>query len=147
MLQTVWNPSTALSSLQSTLNTFFNDPIFTRPFRLTEDIYTTSGPRVDLIEHPEEYLVKLDVPGFDSQKFNISYHDNTLTVSGERHLEEREGLRYHRVEGFYGQFTRSFVLPIEVDADKITASYNDGVLTVRLPKAESSKPKKIKIKG
>jgi HSP20 family protein len=73
--------------------------------------------------------------------------NNGLTIRGERKFEEIDKAKYHRVERFYGNFTRSFVLPTNVEADKITASFKDGVLEVVLPKAESAKARKIAIKS
>ncbi len=89
----------------------------------------------------------MDVPGFPPDSFQIRYETRTLTISGERREEETANLRYHRKESFSGRFQRSFSLPLDIDADKITAELKDGVLTVFLPKHEAQKPREISVKA
>ena len=106
-------------------------------------------PAVNTREADDAYYVEVDLPGVEKEDISIDVKDNVLTISGERKLEEeRKEDEFYRVESFYGKFERSFSLPEDVDADKIEAEAKDGVLTVKIPKAQSvdKAPKKIEIK-
>jgi HSP20 family protein len=103
-------------------------------------------PRADVHETDESYLVQLDLPGIDKNDVKVKFEDNTLIVSGERKQETKtEEKNYHRVERNYGSFTRSVRLPKDVNAQKISASYKNGVLEITLPKVDEVKPKEIEI--
>jgi HSP20 family protein len=105
-------------------------------------------PSSDIHETEDHLKIHLDLPGMTRENLDIQLTDNnTLTIRGERKFEEIEKAKYHRVERFYGNFMRSFVLPSNVDADKIAATFKDGVLEIVLPKAESAKARKITIKS
>lgn len=107
---------------------------------------TAWAPRVDVIDNDDAYLVHVDVPGVSKDDLKINYQDGILSISGERkHANEEREDNYLRVERSYGRFDRSFKLPQSVDVAKIEAKYNDGVLTVTVPKAEESKPREISI--
>jgi len=104
-------------------------------------------PAVDVTETKDEIVVNVEAPGMDSKEFEISLREETLTIKGEKKQEKVEGEEnYHLVERRYGTFTRSILLPQEVESDKISASYKNGVLTVTVPKSEGTKRKEIKIK-
>jgi HSP20 family protein len=104
-------------------------------------------PAVDVTETKNEILVSVEIPGMDPKEFDISLNEGTLTIQGEKRQEKMEKEEnYHFVERRYGTFTRSILLPQEVESDKISASYKNGVLTVTLPKSEGTKRKEIKIK-
>ena len=106
-------------------------------------------PAVNTREADDAYYVEVDLPGVKKEDISIDVKDNVLTISGERKVEEeRKEDEFYRVESFYGKFERSFSLPEDVDADKIEAEAKDGVLTVKIPKAQSvdKAPKKIEIK-
>lgn len=104
------------------------------------------SPRVDVTETEDAYHVHLDVPGITKDEIEISFHDDTLTVSGERKADQQtESENFVRVERSFGRFFRSFTLPKSVQSENISASYKDGVLTVRVPKAEESKPRRIQV--
>lgn len=106
----------------------------------------TWAPRVDLVETEEAYVIHLDVPGMKKSDFTINYQDYTLSISGERTLPEpAENQNLVRVERAFGHFFRSFSLPKVVKENEISASYQDGVLSIRVPKAEESKPRRIEI--
>ena len=106
----------------------------------------TWAPPVDIYENGDNLVLKAEVPGVNPDDVEIRVEDNTLYLKGERKFEkEVKEQNYHRVERTYGTFTRSFSLPNSVDADKVTASYNDGVLTLTMPKKEEAKPRTIKI--
>jgi HSP20 family protein len=104
------------------------------------------APAVDLYEDKDTVTVQAELPGLKKEDINISLEDGFLTISGERKQEQKaEGAESYRTERFVGIFQRTVSLPSEVDAEKIKASYTDGILTVTLPKSEKSKPKQIPI--
>lgn len=103
-------------------------------------------PRMDLIETDDAYRIHLDMPGLNKEDLNINYKNNQLVISGERTSEQtEEGEEYVRVERSFGHFRRSFTLPRTVNEDEITASYDNGVLTISVPKTEKVKPREIEI--
>lgn len=102
-------------------------------------------PPFDLSETEDELIVRLEVPGIDKKDININLSEGMLTVTGERKLEKEEHETYHCTERCYGTFSRSICLPFEVDADKVDASFKDGVLKITLPRSEIAKPKKIEV--
>jgi HSP20 family protein len=103
-------------------------------------------PPVDIYENGDSLVLKAELPGINPDDVEIRVEDNTLYLKGERKFEkEVKEQNYHRVERSYGTFTRSFSLPNTIDADKVAASYKDGVLTLTMPKKEEAKPKTIKI--
>ncbi len=104
-------------------------------------------PSLDVSETKNELVVKAEVPGMDAKDIDISLSDGVLTIKGEKKQEKEEKeADYHLVERSYGSFTRSIQLPKEVQSDKISASYKDGILRIALPKSEEAKKKEIKIK-
>jgi HSP20 family protein len=105
-------------------------------------------PAFDVSETDKELIVKAEVPGMDKKDINITVSDGILTIEGEKKHEKKEdNEQYHRVERRYGTFSRTVRLPDEVEADKVDATYKDGVLNIRLPKSEAVHPRKIEIKG
>jgi HSP20 family protein len=104
------------------------------------------SPAADVRETAEDFFVRFDLPGVGSKDVKVSLDGETLQVRGERREEvsEKDG-RWHRVERFHGAFERRFELGGPVQADKVTAIYEDGVLEIRVPKAESSRPREIAI--
>ena len=108
----------------------------------------TWNPTSDIYETEEHVKIHLDLPGMTKDNIDIQLTDNnTLTIRGERKFEEVDKAKYHRVERFYGNFTRSFVLPSNVEPANVSATFKDGVLEIVLPKVESAKPRKIAIKS
>jgi HSP20 family protein len=106
----------------------------------------TFAPAFDLSENEDEFVVKAELPGVDPKEVDINLTGNLLTIKGEKKEQsEEKGENFHRVERSYGSFSRSFQLPCEVQKDKVTAKYKDGVLDLRLPKAEEAKRKAFKI--
>jgi HSP20 family protein len=94
-------------------------------------------PKVDIVENPESFEIHLAVPGLNKEDFNIELNDNYLTVSGERKFtNEKKERTFHSIETHYGSFSRSFSLPENVDAAKINAKYNNGILELTIPKDE-----------
>lgn len=147
MTNLVRSRSSNLRNLQREIDRMF-DNFF--PTRYTSEEEEASqavwAPRVDLSETEDLYRIELDVPGMTRDDLNISYQDNQLTVSGERREEAKdEDSEYVRVERSFGHFYRSFRLPKTVNAEDIEATYENGVLTIEVPKAEESKPQRIEI--
>lgn len=105
-------------------------------------------PAIEIMEKNNTLLITAELPGLEAKDVDISLEDDVLTISGEKHEERKEGeegTQYYVWERRYGSFRRSFTLPSAVDADKITASFTKGVLTVALPKSEKVKTKGKKI--
>ncbi len=105
-------------------------------------------PETDVRETGNDIQVRMDLPGIRPEDINVELENNVLTISGEkreqREENEEEG-RFHLAERRWGQFARSFVLPREVMADRISADYNNGVLTVSIPKSEKARPRRIDV--
>jgi HSP20 family protein len=105
-------------------------------------------PAVDVFDTTDAVILKAELAGMDPNEIEIEVDDNVLTLKGERKFEEKvDDERYYRVERRYGSFQRSIALPQGVRADDIQATYEDGVLTVSVPKAEAEKPRKIAIQA
>jgi HSP20 family protein len=104
------------------------------------------SPSMDIYEEGDELVVKAELPGIDKKDLNITLNDNVLTISGnKKHEQKVEKEHYHQVERSYGSFRRSPHLPAEVDDEKVSAAFADGILEVRLTKTEKAKQKKIEI--
>lgn len=102
-------------------------------------------PPLNLWEDADAVYAEAELPGVDAESIDISVFGTELTVGGERKSNTEEGVSYHRQERAYGSFRRTVRLPVEVDADAVSANMKDGVLTIRLPKHEAAKPRKIKV--
>jgi HSP20 family protein len=103
-------------------------------------------PAMDLVEADEHFVLKADLPGLSEEDVAIEVQDNVLTVSGSREAEhERKEQGWYRLERSYGSFSRSLTLPDGVDADKVEANFDRGVLEIRVPKPEERKPRRISI--
>lgn len=149
-----WNPARDLQTfpsdvmnMQREINRMFDS--FFRGGLADDDAFVASDwiPAVDIAEHENEYLVKLELPGVNKDDVKITMQNNILSVRGEKKKEkDSKGSDYHRVERSYGAFQRTFTLPSTVKADKIDASYSDGILTIVLPKAEEARTKQIEVK-
>ena len=139
-----WEPFRELSSLQTEMNRLFNAAFDTSPGGNGGN--RRWAPAMDLLETDEHFVLRADLPGMTESDVNIELEDNILTVSGERkaeHEENREG--FYRVERAFGSFSRSLTLPRGIDAESVSASFDKGVLEVRIPKPEQRKPRKITI--
>ena len=112
------------------------------------DAMTAWSPAVDVKESDKELRLEIELPGIKPEEVELTAENGVLTVRGEKRGERKEGdeeSRYHLVERSYGSFMRSFQLPKGLDESKIQADYNDGILTVHIPKAALPQPKKIQI--
>jgi HSP20 family protein len=105
-------------------------------------------PTIDVAEEENAVVVRAEVPGCKAEDIDISVYGNTLTISGEKKLEEEKKEKgYYYMESTYGSFRREVALPTDVDQGKIDAVCKDGVLSITLPKAASAKAVKVKVKG
>lgn len=103
-------------------------------------------PPVDIYSDEQSLILKLEVPGVNEQDLNVSVENNTLTIQGERKFEKEEKEEnFHRIERRYGSFSRTFKLPSTIDADKVEASYDKGILKITLGKKAEAKPRQIKV--
>jgi HSP20 family protein len=105
-------------------------------------------PQMDLVEAEDHFVLKADLPGLDEGDVSIEIQDGTLTISGERKAEHESRERgWYRIERSFGSFSRSLTLPDRVDPEGISASFDRGVLDVRIPKPEEHKPRRVEITG
>lgn len=106
------------------------------------------APSADLIEETNAFEVRMDIPGMEAKDIDVQVHGNTVTISGQRKEEKEEkGKTYHRVERRSGSFSRTLSLPCNVNEGEVAAEYTQGVLTVKLPKCDDAKVKKVSVKG
>ena len=135
-----WDPFRELTTLQDQFN------------RLVDQVWGTRQeswlPAVDVFDTKDAVVLKAELAGMNPDDIQIEVDDNVLTIKGERKFEEKvDDERYYRIERRFGSFQRSLALPQGVKADEITATYEDGILTVTVPKAEEEKPKRIEVKA
>ena len=140
---TRWNPTTAYLTNR--------EPFF----RLFDSFFNSDAqgeetrawvPPVDIQENGDAYLFHAELPGMSKEDIHITLENSVLRVSGERKFEkDAKKENYHRVERTYGTFTRTFTLPTQVDPDKVQAVFENGILTIVVPKAEQAKPRRIAI--
>jgi len=135
----ITDPMTDMQRLQREMNRLFSG---------AAELYAHDFPAVNVWSGENGLVVTAEVPGIDPEKLDISIVGDSLTLSGVReHVVLKEGESYHRQERSQGRFTRTLQLPFHVDAGKVEAKYEKGVLRITLPRAEVDKPKKIKIKS
>ncbi len=142
-----WEPLREFATLQNEMNRLFGS-VFDTPAQGNGGTLRRWMPAMDLLETGDHFVLRADLPGMSEDDIKIEFEDGTLTVSGERkaeHEEKREG--FYRVERAAGAFARSLTLPEGVDAEKIEASFDKGVLEVHIPKPEQRKPRRIEIGG
>src|SRR5215467_14046714 len=132
---TPWSALDRWSNLRNELNSFFDMP-FWSGFGRTDQLFTGWSPALDLYENIDSMVAVVELPGMRKEDIDISLHDGTLTISGERKRESTNGETTQRSERYVGTFRRSIALPTRVDAGKVSATYREGILKVTLPKAE-----------
>ena len=139
-----WEPAREMMTLREAMDHLFDDA-FTRPLTLRDG---WSVPAIDMYQTDDEVVVKASTPGFKGEDVQISITGDVLTLKGERkHEEEKKDKAWHIREQRWGSFERAVALPTAVIADKAKAEFENGVLTVTLPKAEEVKPKTITVKA
>ena len=139
-----WDPFREMEELRSRIDKIFEE--FLGSLRRRE----LGAPRawlppVDIYDAGDELVVEMDLPGLRKEDIEIQMNEDTLTVRGERRRPEDEGRRYARSERVFGPFERSFSINVPIKVEEVKASYENGVLTLRLPKAEEAKPRRIKV--
>ena len=142
MAITRWDPYREVAVLQHRLNSLFrdlnegDDPVAAASF----------VPAVDIYEDNQKVTLKLEIPGIEEKDLDVRVENHTLTVKGERKMEQEEKQEnFHRIERRYGSFYRAFTLPTTVDTESIAASYTAGVLKLELKKKAEAQPKQIKV--
>ena len=141
------DPFRDLGDIQGEMNRLF-DSFFGRPSQQQSGtgMERVWAPAVDMHETKDDLVVTAELPGVSEKDIHLSITGDVLTLKGERNWnQDMKQDNCHRVERWFGRFERNLPLPMPVQADKVKASYRDGVLTVTLPKAEEIKPKEIKI--
>lgn len=140
---TRWEPFEAMDLMFNRFPGFFR---VGRP-QLGTGEYFEWSPATDISETDKEYLIRAALPAVNKEDVKITYENGVLTLSGERRQkEEQKDEKFHRVESYYGNFLRTFVLPDVIDEDAIKAESKDGVLTIHVPKAQSEAKKFATIK-
>jgi HSP20 family protein len=138
-----WEPFKELVTLRDDMDRFFNS-FFGRS--LGTDYDGVWAPVIDIEEDKDNFIVKAELPGMKKEDIKISVRSNILALAGERKYGSDEKTKtFHRIERAYGKFVRTITLPNEVDGDKVKAAYQDGILTITLPKPETMKPKEVEI--
>ena len=139
-----WEPAREMMTLREAMDHLFDDA-FTRPLSLRDG---WSVPAIDMYQTDDEIVVKASLPGVKADEVQINISGEVLTLKGEtKHEEEKKDKAWHIREQRWGAFERSVVLPTDVVADKAKADFENGILTITLPKAEEVKPKVINIKA
>jgi HSP20 family protein len=142
-----WEPLREFSTLQNEVNRLFNT-VFDAPTPGSGATLRRWMPAMDLVETGDHFVLRADLPGLTEDDVKIELEDRTLTVSGERKAEhESKDEGYYRVERAFGSFSRSLTLPEGVDPEGVAASFDRGVLEVRIPKPAERKPRRIEIGG
>jgi HSP20 family protein len=139
-----WEPAREMMTLRDAMDRLFDDA-FTRPLRLNDGHW--SIPAVDMYQTDNEIVVKAAIPGVKTDDVQINVTGEVLTIKGEtKEKEEVKEKVYHLREQRWGVFERTIALPTDVIADKAKAEFENGILTITLPKAEEVRPKSITIK-
>ena len=141
-----WEPAREMMTLREAMDRLFDDA-FTRPLGI-RDGWTMSTPAIDMYQTDNEVVVKASVPGIKAEEVQINITGDVLTLKGElKQEEERKERAWHIREQRFGSFERSVMLPTTVKTDKAEAVFENGILTITLPKADEVKPKTINIKA
>ena len=149
-----WRPFSELARMERDMERMFED-FWTRPWfglgwprrlRALEEV-TPRAPAIEIYEEKDDVVVKAELPGMKREDLELNISDNLLTIKGEKKKEEEVKEKgYYYSERSYGSFTRTVEIPKDVQTDKVRASFNDGVLEIRLPKTEEAKRKEVTIK-
>ena len=144
---TRWEPAREMMTLREAMDRLFNDA-FTRPWYLTREGGSTwsSSPAIDMYQTDNEVVVRAALPGIKADDVQINVNGDILTIKGEsKHEEEKKDKSWHIREQSWGAFERSVALPTSVTADRANADFENGILTITLPKSEKVKPKTITV--
>jgi len=139
-------PATDVSTLERRINRLFTDAFGSAGWQSPDSALAEWAPAVDILEEPDAIRILAELPGVKPGDVKISLENNVLTVQGSKQqLAEERTERVHRYERSYGALGGSFTLPATVDVNRLTASYDLGVLTITLPKVEKARPKQIQV--
>jgi HSP20 family protein len=141
-----WNPLREMVSLRERMNRLFDDSWF-RTDGYGDDVAMGMwSPAVDMFEKNDHLVIKAELPGMEKKDINLDLKDGVLTLRGERkHENQVQDENFYRREMSYGKFVRTFSLPSDVDPEKIKAEFQNGLLTIEVPKPEQHKPKQITV--
>lgn len=142
-----WRPYREVATLQDEMNRLFESFFGKGSMTEAEPTGLLWGPRADIHETKDTFSVDVELPGLAKDDVKLSVHESTLIIEGEKKVEREENKdsSWHRQERVFGRFQRMFTLPTAVEAEKISATFKNGVLSVTLPKKEAAKPKEITI--
>jgi HSP20 family protein len=141
---TRWEPAREMMTLREAMDRLFDDA-FTRPLSIRDG---WTAPAIDMYQTDDEIVVKASLPGFNADDVQINITGDVLTLRGEvKHDEEKKEKAWHMREQRWGSFERSVALPTPVVADRANADFENGILTITLPKAEEAKPRSISVKA
>ncbi|KAA5539056.1 Hsp20/alpha crystallin family protein [Roseiconus nitratireducens] len=143
MLATRWEPFAEMNRLSREMDRLFGR----RGGGPGRQVAGSQFPALNVWEDEDHLYAEAELPGFDEESLEIYVVGNQLTLKGSRRPPEHQGGTWHRQERGYGKFGRSIELPGDVDSDKVSAEYKNGILTVTLPKSEAVKPKRIQVKS
>jgi HSP20 family protein len=139
-----WPGFGRLTDIRDEIDRLFESPL--AEWARTSNLLSGWTPALDLYEDKDNLFVKMELPGMKREDIDVSLHEGSLSISGERKSEQKhEDADVYRAERFFGRFQRTVALPTPVAADKAKAQYKDGILTVTLPKTEEAKPKQIDV--
>lgn len=139
-----WQNFGQLSELRNEIDRLFESPL-TELVRAS-GLLSSWTPALDVYEEKDDIVVRAELPGMKKEEIDVSLHDGSLSISGERRNEKKfEDAEVHRTERFVGRFQRTVALPTPVAGDRVKAQYKDGILTITLPKTEEAKPKQIDV--
>lgn len=139
-------PWTGVTAFHDSVNRLFDDSFFRFSGLNEETGLANWNPVIDIYEKDDALVIKAELPGMGKKDIAIDLKDGLLTLKGERaHDKEVKEENYYRKERVFGKFQRAFKLPAEVDPEKITADFKDGILRIDIPKPEEKKPKKITV--
>jgi HSP20 family protein len=143
---TRWEPEREMMTLREAMDRLF-DEAFTRSFSLSREAKTWSSPAIDMYQTDNEVVVKASLPGIKADEVQINISSDVLTIKGEtKQEEEKKDRSWHIREHRWGAFERSVRLPTGVNSDQAQADFENGILTITLPKSEKVKPKTITVK-
>ena len=139
-----WPGFGRLTDLRDEIDRLFESPL--TEWARASNLLSGWTPALDIYEDKDNLFVKMDLPGMKREEIDVSLHEGSLSISGERKSEQKhEDAEVYRAERFFGRFQRTVTLPTPVAPEKVKAEYKDGILTITLPKTEEAKPKHINV--
>jgi HSP20 family protein len=139
-----WPAFGRLTDLRDEIDRLFESPL--TELARTSNLLSGWNPALDLYEDKDNLYVKVELPGMKREEIDVSLHEGSLSISGERKSEQKhQDAEVYRAERFFGRFQRTVMLPTPVAAEKVKAQYKDGILNITLPKTEEAKPKHIDV--